>query len=87
LSKISRAGSLYANNLISKMAITNSIHIEAHMGSVDGINVIWAPNLADNLSWNAEDYDVRRNVMESSTKHVGGSAPTQKQQDYGPLHA
>ncbi|KAJ5478287.1 hypothetical protein N7530_003796 [Penicillium desertorum] len=80
LSKISRAGSLYANNLISKIAITNSIHIEAHMGSVDGTNVIWAPNLADNLSRNAEDYDVRRNVMESSTEHVGGSAPTQKQQ-------
>lgn len=87
LSKVSRACSMYANSLISKMAITNTIHIEAHVGSVDDISVIWGANSVDNLSSNAEDYGVRQNVMEGSTKNVDGSAPTQKQQDDGPLHS
>ncbi|OQE96434.1 hypothetical protein PENNAL_c0001G02699 [Penicillium nalgiovense] len=38
------------------MAITNTIHIEAHVGSVDDISVIWGANSVDNLSSNAEDY-------------------------------
>ncbi|KAJ5043872.1 hypothetical protein EN45_097900 [Penicillium chrysogenum] len=69
------------------MAITNSIYLEAHVGSVDGISVIWGPNSADNLSSNAEDYNMRRSVLEDSTDNMGGSAPTRKLQDDGPLRS
>jgi hypothetical protein len=57
------SSSLYVNNLIPKMAITNYIHLETHVSSVGGISVIWGPNSANNLSSNAEDYNMRRSVL------------------------
>ncbi|KAJ6189193.1 hypothetical protein N7519_004101 [Penicillium mononematosum] len=53
------------------MAITNTIHIEAHVGSVDGISVIWSPNSAYNLSSNDNDYNVRRSVFGEFHREYG----------------
>ncbi|OQE13119.1 hypothetical protein PENFLA_c054G09288 [Penicillium flavigenum] len=47
------------------MAITNTIHIEAHMGSVDGISVIWGPNLATTC------HRTRRTTMWNSASEIG----------------